>query len=343
MKRKKAENKFTINDLSSNSAKFLIKKTTENCFKINIYYTEDNLVFMIEDINDLNIKSFELNVSFDEFKKLNDNFFAFRTTEKVVNVIKSCIQKENYSLDYDENGKYMCFELKYDIFDGGSAKIKIPENKTNIQLKQEIEILKKRLEELTSIKDISKIKEDAAINSFKGSAFLNNNDKILISNWIHPEKVIKFNLLFSTNLDGTSSSSTFHYYCDGVFPTVTVVYDTSSRKFGGYTTHSWAQSPVGSNYCRAPGSFIFNLSTKKKYDLIDQYRFAIYKNTLYGPTFGYSNYDLYLANSCTSNSSSYCYYSSSSAYNTGGQNLLGNSGQTSFQVSYYEVYQVIFK
>lgn len=104
MKKKKAENKSTINDLYSNSSKFLIKKITENCFKLNIYYTEDNLIFMVEDINDLNIKSFELNVSFDEFKELNDNFFAFRTTEKVVNVIKSCIQKENYSLDYDENG-----------------------------------------------------------------------------------------------------------------------------------------------------------------------------------------------------------------------------------------------
>ena len=342
MKKKKAENKSTINDLYSNSATFLIKKTTENCFKLNIYYTEDNLIFMVEDINDLNIKSFELNVSFDEFKKLNDNFFAFRTTEKVVNVIKSCIQKENYSLDYDENGKYMCLDIKYDIFDGGSAKINIPENKTNIQLKQEIELLKNRLEELTSFKDMGKKKEEAAINSFKGTVFLQNNHKILISKWIDPEKVIKFNLLFSTNKDGTSSS-TFHYYCDGVFPTVTVVYDTSGRMFGGYSTHSWAQSSCGANYCRAPGSFIFNLTNEKKYDLIDEFKYAIYKHTSYGPTFGYSNYDLYIANSCTSSSSNYCYYSSSSAYNTGGVNLLGGSSQTTFQVTYYEVYQVIFE
>ena len=119
MKPKKPKNKSIINDLSSNSAKFLIKKTTENCFKIIIYYTEDKFVFMVEDINDLNIKSFELNISLEEFKKLDDNFFAFRTTEKVINLIKSCIQKENYSLDYDENGKYICLELKYDFFDGG--------------------------------------------------------------------------------------------------------------------------------------------------------------------------------------------------------------------------------
>ena len=122
----------------------------------------------------------------------------------------------------------MCLDIKYDIFYGGGAKINIPENKTNIQLKQEIELLKNRLEELTSFKDMGKKKEEAAINSFKGTVFLQNNHKILISKWIDPEKVIKFNLLFSTNKDG-ASSSTFHYYCDGVFPTVTVVYDTSEE------------------------------------------------------------------------------------------------------------------
>ena len=85
------------------------------------------------------------------------------------------------------------------------------------------------------------------------------------------------------------------------------------------------------------------MSNEKKYELVDEFKYAIYKHNSYNPTFGYSNYDLYLANSCTSNSSSYCYKSSSSAYNTGNQNLLGDSGQTTFQVTYYEVYQVIFE
>ena len=84
---------------------------------------------MIEDINDLNIKSFELNIAFEDFPKLDDNLYAFRTTEKVIYVIKYCIQKECYSLEYNENGKYLIFELKYEIFDGGSVKIKIPEKK----------------------------------------------------------------------------------------------------------------------------------------------------------------------------------------------------------------------
>ena len=52
------------------------------------------------------------------------------------------------------------------------------------------------------------------------------DEKKLISSWIHPNKIIKFNLLFSTNKDGVSSS-TFHYYYEGIFPTVMVVLDTN--------------------------------------------------------------------------------------------------------------------
>ena len=115
--------------------------------------------------------------------------------------------------------------------------------------------------------------------------------------------------------------------------------DTNSRRFGGYSTQSWGESSAGANYARAPGSFIFNLSNKAKFNLIDPLNTnAIYRNKSYGPTFGGGN-DLYIANSCKSNSSSSCCKSS---YNTGNNNLLGGSSSTSFQVTYYEVYKVEF-
>ena len=174
---------------------------------------------------------------------------------------------------------------------------------------------------------------------------MNNDEKKMISKWIDPEKIIKFNLLFTTNVDG-DSSSTFHQYCDGIFPTVTVILDTSGRRFGGFSTQSWGQSAAGGSYCRAFGSFIFNLSNKHKYDLLDTInscgKNSIYRNNSYGPTFG-SSHDLYLASGCKSNTSSYCYKTSSSSYDTGNNNLLGNGGQTTFQVSHYEVYSVIFE
>jgi len=109
-------------------------------------------------------------------------------------------------------------------------------------------------------------------------------------------------------------------------------------KFGGYFTNSW-QTPNGtSTYSIAPDSFLFNLTRKEKYELIDPLsRYAIYRNPSYGPVFGNSggNSDLFLYNCSTS-------YCQKYSYNTGNYNLLGKSGQTSFNYSIYEVYHVIF-
>ena len=88
------------------------------------------------------------------------------------------------------------------------------------------------------------------------------------------------------------------------------------------------------------------MTNKQKFDLTDQVKGnsikAIYKHNSYGPTFG-GQHDLYLSNSSKSTTGNYCYVGGSSAYNTGDKNLLGNPGQTTFQVSHYEVYQVIFE
>ena len=123
-------------------------------------------------------------------------------------------------------------------------------------------------------------------------------------------------MLFSSDKDGDSYSN-FHYYYDGIFPTLIVILDTQERRFGGYSTHNWAYSPIGCSYTRAPGSFIFNLTNKEKYDLnYPFYNSAIYRYSSYGPTFG-NGHDIYLADGCKSNSNSYC---TKSAYNTGNTN-----------------------
>ncbi len=70
-------------------------------------------------------------------------------------------------------------------------------------------------------------------------------------------------MLYSTDKD-SDSSSYFHYFCDGIVPTVTVVLDKQGRRFGGYCTQNWTQHPDGSVSVRAPESFLFNLSNQKK-------------------------------------------------------------------------------
>ena len=87
-------------------------------------------------------------------------------------------------------------------------------------------------------------------------------------------------MLFSSEKD-EDSYSTFHYYYDGIFPTITIILDTEGRKFGGYTINNWLQPTEGEVYSRAVDSFIFNLSNKKKYKLIDNLDSnAIYKSNV---------------------------------------------------------------
>ena len=325
---------------NSNKFKFKVKSSSEKSYNLTVLYKEDNFVFTLEDMADFPVKVFELKGTLKELKEIDDNFCIFRNTERLVNGIKACIDLNKYSIKLDEKEDIILFEIKNEFFENGSVIIKIPEKEQDLKL--QVECLTKVVAELKegpkNNKNREKLKDDAAINSFEGTSFLNNDEKKLISKWISPNKVIKFNLLFSTNKDG-DSSSTFHYYCDGIFPTVTVVLDTSGRRFGGYSTQNWCQSTVGANYARAPDSFIFNLSNKQKYDLNKFNTNAVYRHNSYGPTFG-GGHDLYLANSCRSNTSSSC---SKSSYNTGNNNLLGGSSSTSFQVSYYEVYQVVFE
>ena len=218
-------------------------------------------------------------------------------------------------------------------------------NEAKEEIKKANELIKKNTEIINQLKNENKKEEIQKQNkikfakqTFETTNILNDEEKILISEWIHPKKVLKFNMVFNTNKDG-SSASTFHYYCDGVSPTVTIVRDTNGNKFGGYTTSTWNQPGPGGSYARDQNAFIFNLSKKIKYLQTDKFvQRSIYRHNSYGPVFG-SGYCLYLADSCTGNTSSYT--NTYSCYKTDGKNLIGNSGQTTFQVSYYEVYHVI--
>ena len=347
--------------------KFILK-SKEDKYKFTIYNEEDNITFNLESMKEFPVKIYEIKTSLKELKEKDDCFYGFKTAEKFINNgIKKSIEGDKIALSYSEDDKCITLEMHHDIFDADYvAKIKIPEKEQD--LKEQVESLTKivselrekiKIEEKKEVEEEKKdekgkkeverkpeeekqlnllTKEEIAVNSFIGTSFLQNDEKKQISEWIDKDKRIKFVLMYNNSKD-SDSSSLFHQYCDGIFPTVTIVLDTSGRRFGGFSTQSWSQSPAGTGYARAPGSFIFNLSQKKRYSLEDQMATnAVYRHNSYGPTFG-GGHDLYISNSCKSNTSSYC---NKSSYITGNINLIGSGGQTNFQVSSYEVYQVIF-
>ena len=329
--------------------KFTLENENKKDYNLILTYGKDYLTILIENLKIFPISFYELNTTLDNLKKKDENFLIFQSIERLVNGIELCIKNKNYSIKYDEIENLMKFSIKNDFFINNEAILKIPLKEQDLKvqmnslikavmnLQKENKELKEKIELFERKK--GKDKKEIAKNSFIGSSFLEEENKIFISEWIDPNKIISFTLLFSTTKDG-DSSSTFHYYCDGLFPTVTVILDTSGRKFGGYTSQNWGASKVGDNYSRDQNAFLFNLGNKKKCKLIDKFDIkAIYKGTEYGPLFG-NGHDLYLANGCTGNSNSYC---NKKNYDTGDTNLLGIGGSTNFQVKFYEVYHVIFE
>ena len=316
-------------------------KSENNVYDFSLSNKEKEITFKLEDLKEFPVKIYELVIDFDKLREQDENLMIFKRVDKFIDKINSFIQNEKYAVKFNEEENMILFEIKNELFEDGVAIIKIPEKKQDLETR--VESLTKTVSELRKELQALKIKEAekdlAAIKSFQNTSFLNDDEKKMISKWIHPNKVLRFNLLFSTDIDG-ESASTFHYYCDGVFPTVTVVLDTSERRFGGYSTQNWCRSTIGGSYARAPYSFIFSLTNKKKYKLSDEKNAdAVDRQDSYGPTFG-GGHDLYISDNCKSYNNSYC---NKGSYNTGNTNLLGENGQTNFYVSKYEVYQVIFE
>ena len=330
-------------DIKIKKETFKLNKDSIHLYNLTIGSENSKINIFVEKLNDFPILYYELNTSLEELYEKDENLSIFNSIKRLIHGIKTCLESEKYS--FSENEFNFILTIENDFFEDKKANIEIPikEQDLKIQINSLTKIiseLKKEINEFKMNKPNKELKIKIAKESITNSAFLNDEDKVLLSEWIDPVKVIRFSLLFSTNLEGTSSSSTFHCYCDGAFPTITVVYDTNGRKFGGYTSQSWSESKVGSSYCRDEFAFIFNLSNKQKYELTNKFdASAIYKYNSCGPTFGGGN-DLCIANSCTGNTSSYV---NKNSYNTGNYNLLGGSSSTSFQVRYYEVYKVIFE
>ena len=273
------------------------------------------------------------------------NLYLFSSADKLVSAIKKCIDSKKYK--YTADNDYFKLIIENDFFDDNKATIKIPLGKNQnlvdifLNLKEELEIIKKEKNNL-NIRNEELIKQEKiklAKESFEGSVILNDEEKIILSEWVDPKKPLKFNLVFSTKIDRDYNATKFQSNCDGVSPTITIVMDTSGNKFGGYTTSSWAEPCTGNNYARDTDAFIFNLSKKLKYIQPDKFgKNSIYTRKDYGPTLG-GGHNLYIANGCNGNSSSYT--SVSQDYKTDNKKLLNNSGSTSFQVSNYEVYRVV--
>ena len=118
----------------------------------------------------------------------------------------------------------------------------------------------------------------ATINKFKEYDFIIQN----ILSQLSTSKKIKLQLIYKSSKDGMNADS-FHKFCNGKGPTVSIIKTTKNIRFGGFLNIKW-KSEGGDAYDIK--SFLFSLNKMKVYKnngnpacVFERYR---------GPYFAYS-------------------------------------------------------
>ena len=63
---------------------------------------------------------------------MDENFFIFKNNKKFIKTIKTCIQSENYSIDFDKKENAVIFGIKNEIFQMEEKKLRfLSKNKIN--------------------------------------------------------------------------------------------------------------------------------------------------------------------------------------------------------------------
>jgi hypothetical protein len=148
-------------------------------------------------------------------------------------------------------------------------------------------------------------------------------------------------LLYRGSHDGFVASN-FRSKCDGESNTITIILPTKDFIFGGFSSLAWDSSGQW-KVDNARKSFVFSVrnphnSPDKKFSLTNPI-YTISCHSSYGPTFGGGS-DIYVADGCNNNTSSYTNLGHSYTNDTGIAQTQFFTGERNFTVKEIEVFQV---
>lgn len=180
-------------------------------------------------------------------------------------------------------------------------------------------------------------------NSLINSLILNTASTQQLFNLIGWSTTTNLSLLYRATRDGFTASS-FHTRCDGKTNTLTIIKNTNSYIFGGFTTAAWA-SPTNAFQVSDSNAFIWGLNNSIKANIQSiRTSSAITVGSCCGPTFGPNPSDIFISDNSNTNNFSDSNFGnaytlpSGVTYNTAqARNLL--PGSWKFQTSEIEVFQ----
>ena len=253
--------------------KLKIKKENENQISIEIiveYLFKQNTIKI-----DLKSKSINMESIVKDMHKqlsiLNERLEKFDINYKE-------LKKENISLK-DENNI-----LKEDN-----------KNMNNeiVEIKKSLDIIKSEIIELrnenNSLKQkLTNIEEEKAIlskNSFKiNSSIMNEEEFDFIKRKIEEKKnskIKQIKKIYQATIDG-GEPKVFHNKCDNIKNTLVLYESKGKRRFGGFTSESWASND---GHKSDKNCFLFSLDNKKIFSIKDENYYKIACDGSIGPSF----------------------------------------------------------
>ena len=321
----------------NNETKFKLKdKKNDISYNLSFIIEKDSLIINIDEEDSLPTINYNEKFTLNDLVKQSSFFKLFNSFEEFIPEIKNLFEQNKITIKKEKSKIILIFSLPLKVIEEVYLCIPQSESDSKTIIKELCSTINELRKQIKSI-SYTISEEQLAKNLKSKDILLNEEEKKMICDWILIQmksqgKKIEMKLLYKLTIHG-DSASTFHSYCNSKGYTLTLVRTNKGYRSGGFTSQSWTSS--GSNI-DDQNAFLFSLDYKEQYFTNDG-KNAIYDNSSYGPTFG-NTHDLYIANGCSQNYSSYCDFPY--AY-SGVKPRILSGGFYNFKVNEMEVYQII--
>ena len=272
------------NEKINKGIKYLEKEEDKNMLKTLSYISKINKTK--KEMRKLDGKLMKnLNIEFNEEKssiKYEDYFFngiqvpieiefkdientSFKVNWKIDDI--NIIGIDNKQIKYKVEIKKESADEKFiQIYEGNNNNCSI--EKLNADTNYEIRIACFYNSLIGSWSDIKNIKTKYNDKKILNESLILNNEKDKIKSiceWINPNKILDFKLLFRMSRDG-SNCSDFHRFCDNKGETLLLFQTDKNYRFGAYTPLNWTSPNSGEvNDPNDNLTFLFSLNKMKKF------------------------------------------------------------------------------
>lgn len=313
-------------------------KEKDILYNLLISTEKDSLVIKVSEGDNVPALSYSAKYTLDDLIKQSNFFKLFNSPEQLIPELSDLCKEKKISLKKKNTSIILMLSLPLRVIE--EVYLTIPQEEVDPEiiisnLCQTVNELKRKIRTLGTISE-----EQLQKNLKSPNIFLDEEEKNMVCDWILEtmkckDGKVEMKLLYKVyklEKGGRFSASSFHSYCNNKGYTLTLVRNTKGYRCGGFASQSWSSSGSTIN---DPNAFLFSLEFKEKYPSYDG-NSALYDAYNYGPTFG-SSYDLYIADNCTNNNSSYCNF----PYHYCGTRARALSGGAyNFTVDELEVYQI---